>query len=135
MSKIVSLSEASSIAIHAVVIIATSKNSITVNSIAEATGASRNHLAKVMQTLVKHDIVKSTRGPTGGFTLNKPPEQVSLLDIYECIEGKITSEGCPLNRQICPFDKCIMGGVVKKLTNEIKDYLAKEKLDSYIIKK
>jgi len=132
MSKIVSFSEASSIAIHAVVIIASSKKPITVNAIAEQTGASKNHLAKVMQILVKHDIVSSTRGPTGGFILNKPPENITLLDIYECIEGKITSEGCPLNRSVCPFKKCIMGGIVQKLTHEIKYYLAEQKLSNLI---
>jgi len=132
MSKIVSLSEASSIAIHAVVVIASSEKSINVNSIAQLTGASPNHLAKVMQVLVKQGIVKSMRGPAGGFSLNKPAGEISLLDIYECIEGKINAEGCPLNRQVCPFDKCLMGGIVKKLTDEIKEYLSEQSVDMFI---
>ncbi len=125
MSKVVQLSEASSIAIHAMVLIARSKEHINVNRIAELTGSSRNHLAKVMQRLVKEGFVRSTRGPAGGFVLNKNMDEISLLDIYECIEGPIEVGHCPLDRPVCPFDKCLMGGIVHDTTKQIKDYFKK----------
>ena len=132
MSKVVSLSEASSLAIHAMVMIAQSKKMINVNVIADATGASRNHLAKVMQRLVKGGLVKSTRGPAGGFLLNKPSNSITLLNIYEAIEGAIDHAGCPLERPICPFNKCLMRNLVYKVTDEIKDYFSSQTLDSFI---
>lgn len=128
MPKVVQLSEASSIAIHAMVLIAKAEGQINVNKISELTGSSRNHLAKVMQRLVKAGFVKSTRGPSGGFSMNVNPKSVSLLNIYECIEGPIEVGGCPLDRPICPFDKCLMGGIVHKTTKEIKDYFSKNTL-------
>ena len=68
MSKPIQLSEAASIGIHALVLISTSEGSfMNVNVIAEKTGASKNHIAKVMQTLVRADFVSSVRGPAGGF--------------------------------------------------------------------
>ena len=67
MNKVVQLSEASSIGIHAMVLIAQSEVHMNVSDLAERIGASRNHLAKVMQRLVKDGFVKSSRGPTGGF--------------------------------------------------------------------
>ena len=131
--KIISLSEASSIAIHAVVIIASEDKPITVNRIAEVTGASKNHLSKVMQFLVKHNIVNSIRGPLGGFVLNKTAYNLTLLDIYECMEGKIIyNEICPLNRPVCPFQKCIMGNIVNNLTKELKESLSLQTLGSFI---
>ena len=132
MSKVVTFSEAASLAIHAMVMIAQSDHIINVNKIAESTGASRNHLAKVMQRLVKDGLVKSTRGPAGGFVMNKPLNEVTLLQIYESIEGSIDIAGCPFDRQICPFHKCLMGGLIFKVTDEIKDYFKSQTLESFI---
>ncbi len=122
MNKVVTLSEAASIAIHAMVLIAKAENQINVGQIADATGSSRNHLAKVMQRLVKEGFVKSTRGPAGGFALAKKASEITLLNIYECIEGPLEPAGCPLDRNICPFDKCLMSGVVNHATVQIKDH-------------
>ncbi len=84
MSRIVGISEAASIAIHVMVLIARSENNnMNVNKLSELTGASRNHIAKVMQRLVKFNFVKSTRGPSGGFILSKAPSEISLLNIPE----------------------------------------------------
>ena len=132
MSKVVTISEAASLAIHAVVLIAQSEKLINVNQIAQATGASRNHLAKVMQRLGKQGIVESSRGPTGGFKLKKQATDLSLYDIYESIEGPIEIEGCPMERPVCPFEKCLMGGIIHRVTNDLRIYLEKETVDKYI---
>jgi Rrf2 family protein len=129
MSKIVTLSEAASIAIHAMVLIAKTEDvNINVNKISELTGASKNHIAKVMQRLVKEKFVKSTRGPSGGFVMDKNPSEITLLDVYQCIEGDISLSECPLSKQICPFTECLMNGIVHKLTNELIDFLKSKKL-------
>jgi len=132
MSKIFALSEAASIAIHSVVVIARAEKGINVVKIAEFTGFSKNHIAKVLQRLVKNDLLKSVRGPAGGFTLKKLPREVTLLSIYESIEGPIEISECPLLNEICNFDKCLMGNVVNKLTAEFKKFLQEQTLESYL---
>jgi len=132
MSKVVSLSEAASLAIHAVVLIAQNDKLINVNQIAEATGASKNHLAKVMQRLAKQGVVTSNRGPNGGFKMKADAKTLTLYHIYECIEGPIELEGCPLDRPICPFEKCLMGGIIHRVTNDLKKYLMEETVDKYL---
>ena len=67
MAKIFSLSEAASIAIHSMVLIARSDKMMNVVKIAERTGSSKHHVAKVLQRLVKEDYLSSVRGPHGGF--------------------------------------------------------------------
>lgn len=132
MAKVIQLSEAASLAIHAMVLIGRSKQIINVNLIADLTGASKNHLAKVMQRLVKDNYIKSTRGPAGGFMLNIPANEISLLNIYESIEGQIIDKGCPMDRPVCAFDKCLMGNIIHKLTIEFRDYLNNQTLESYL---
>lgn len=132
MAKVIQLSEAASLAIHAMVLIGRSKHIINVNLIADSTGASKNHLAKVMQRLVKDNYIKSTRGPAGGFQLDKPASEITLLNIYESIEGQILDKGCPLDRPVCAFDKCLMGGIINKLTVEFRDYMNNQTLESFI---
>jgi Rrf2 family protein len=133
MSKIVSISEAASIAIHSMVLIARSgKDNMNVVKLSELTGASKNHIAKVMQRLVKHNFVKSTRGPAGGFVLSVPPSKLSLLSIYEAVEGKMEVAECPFDNKICPFHKCLMNGIVHKLTDEIRDYFKDQKLSDML---
>jgi Rrf2 family protein len=132
MSKIVSISEAASIALHGIILVAKSEDSVNVIHIAEATGASRHHVAKIMQRLAKNGFLTSQRGPTGGFRLRKPAKSISFLDIYETIEGAIEITSCPLDNPICPFDKCLMNNVTNKMTIEFREYLKRQTIDQYI---
>lgn len=131
MSKIFTLSEAASIAIHSMVLVARAKEGINVVKIAEFTGLSKNHIAKVMQRLAKSDLVKSVRGPSGGFSLKRDPKTVSLLEIYELIEGPLEETDCPLNYDVCNYDKCIIGNIVNEMTSGFKTYLKNQTLDKF----
>jgi Rrf2 family protein len=132
MSKLVQLSEAVSIAIHSMVLIAQAEGKINVSKIAEYTGSSKNHLAKVMQRLVKQGLLSSNRGPAGGFILKRPASEITILEIYECIEGKLESDGCPNNKQICHFSKCIMGGIMKRVTDEFIVHFKSHTIQDFI---
>ncbi|HOT89942.1 MAG TPA: Rrf2 family transcriptional regulator [Bacteroidales bacterium] len=132
MSRIVQLSEAVSIGLHSMVVIARSKELINVNKISALTGASRNHLAKIMQRLVKANFLFSNRGPSGGFLLKRKPEDITIMSIYEAIEGPIEQSGCPMDQKVCPFDKCLMGGIVKKAEDELINYFKKQTLKDFI---
>jgi len=131
MSRILSLSEAASIAIHGMILVAQSDKLVNVNHIAELTSSSRHHVAKVFQRLVKEGFINSNRGPSGGFSLKMDPTDISFLNIYEAIEGKIVITKCPLDKPICPFKKCIFENVIKDLTLDFRNYLEKQTLDQY----
>jgi len=132
MSKIFALSEAASIAIHSMVLISRSGEGINAVKIAEFTGFSKNHIAKVLQRLVKSDLLKSVRGPSGGFTMKRDPAGLSLLEIYQAIEGPIELSDCPLSYDICNFDRCLMGNVINKLTSEFRKFLQEQTLSAYL---
>jgi len=132
MSRIIALSEAASIAIHSLVLIARSEEMMNVLQISAATGSSKHHVAKVLQRLVKDGYVTSSRGPSGGFLIKKDPKEITLLDIYEAIEGKIEITNCPMDNPVCPFDKCLMGNVVSKLTAQFRDHMASQTLEEFL---
>lgn len=132
MSKIISLSEASTIGLHAMVLIARSVDGLNVQAISDRTGSSRHHIAKVLQRLVKENYLTSTRGPSGGFVLKKKPEEINLLQIYECIEGKIEISNCPLDHEICAFEKCLFNNLTQQMTKQAIEYLESRTIASYL---
>lgn len=132
MSRLFTLSEASSIGLHGLVLIAKSEHGLNVMDIAEKIDSSKHHVAKVLQRLVKAGFLSSHRGPGGGFYLKKPAGEISLLEIYETIEGKIVITDCPLDKPVCPFDKCIINNITGRMTGEFKDYLNGQTLDMFL---
>lgn len=132
MAKIVTLSEAASIALHGMILVAKSEKMINVVQIAEKMDSSKHHVAKVFQRLVKEKFIESHRGPSGGFLLKKKPEDITLLEIYEAIEGKIEISDCPIDKPICPFEKCILNNVTKDMTIQYRDYLQSQTLSMYL---
>lgn len=132
MSKIVTLSEAASIALHGMILVAQSDKMINVVQISEMTTSSKHHVAKVFQRLVKEKFIESHRGPSGGFTMKRKPDEITLLEIYEAIEGKIEILACPIEKQICPFDKCILNSVTRDMTLQYRDYLQGQTLAMYL---
>jgi Rrf2 family nitric oxide-sensitive transcriptional repressor len=129
VAEIVAVSEMLSLALHSMVLIALQDQEyINAKEIAAATGASEAHLAKVLQRLVKAGLLHSTRGPKGGFALAKPADELTLLDVYEVIEGQMHQEQCPTGRAICPFASCILGGVPERFNQEFTDYLGSKTL-------
>ena len=52
-------------------------------------------LLQVMRRLVTHGILRSTRGIEGGYTFLKKPDDVSLLDVIEAIDGPLATEVPP----------------------------------------
>ncbi|MFH2094637.1 MAG: Rrf2 family transcriptional regulator [Bacteroidota bacterium] len=132
MPRIFTLSEASSIAIHAMVMIAQAESRINVKKISEANHASEHHVAKIMQKLVKEGYIMSKRGPDGGFLLLRKPATITLLEIFETIDGKITTGNCQLDRPVCPFDKCLMDGKLNDMAIEFRDFMKTKKLSEYL---
>lgn len=118
MSKLINISEATSIAIHSLSVIAQSTEMINANQLAEITGFSKNHLAKVLQLLVKQNYIKSVRGPKGGFVMSVDASKISLLEVFEYFDGVVDTEYCSNHKEICPFENCEMNDIVQDLSRQ-----------------
>ncbi len=126
------VSEAASIALHTTVFLASdAKGMVSVKQIASRLKVSEAHLSKVLQRLAKAGVVRSARGPKGGFVLNRPAGKITLLEVYEAIEGPLRPTKCLLNKPICRGDKCVLGGLLKKVNQQTRDYLARTSLSEF----
>lgn len=123
MSRIINISEAASIAIHSMALIAGTQHQLNAGQIARQFSFSKNHLAKVLQMLVKTGYLVSTRGPSGGFRLNADPAKTTLLEIYQIIEGRVSSKMCNICTDDCIFEPCIYGDLGERVKNDVQDYL------------
>ncbi len=129
MSRLVNISEAVSLGLHTMALLATGVGHRLRNQqIAESLNASSHHLAKVMQRLVKAGLVDSAPGPNGGFLLDKPAEDVTLLAIYEAIDGTLDEEECLLMEPICGGRNCMLGELLHSIHEQLRDYLIKTTL-------
>lgn len=130
MHSIFQISEAVSLALHSMELIAKSGKKLSAGEIARKINASENHLSKVLQRLGKSGLVSAIRGPGGGFTLSKGPREISFLDIYEAIEGRVAESVCPFQRPQCPFSGCMFEGFAKKMTEDFQNYFRNRNLGS-----
>lgn len=134
MSKVVHISEAASLAIHSMALIASNEEMLNVTNIADLTSSSRNHLAKVMQILVKNNYLTSARGPKGGFLLKKAAADINLLELYELMEGEIEKQHCGIYTGKCPFTTCVFGNLANKFSEDFIQYLKSTYLSDIIQK-
>ena len=124
MANLLRVSEAASLGLHSLVLLAVEPGeSLTTHRIASRLEASEAHLSKVLQRLARQGLVKSARGPKGGFVLAKPPKGITLLEVYESIEGPLSWSNCLLDSPICS-GTCIFGGLLKDVHGQVRRYLA-----------
>lgn len=128
---ILKISEAASIALHAMVVLARNQGKlVNVKEMAFALEVSANHLSKVMQRLNKAGLIDSIKGYNGGFKLLKEPEDISFLAIYEVIDGKLANSSCLLSKEVCK-QECILADLVDSVNKQVKDKFEKTKLSDF----
>lgn len=130
MGGILRISDAASLALHASALLA-SRGTKPVSSAAaaEALGVSRDHLSKVFQRLTRSGLVRSTRGPGGGFLLAREADSITLLEIYEAVEGPLEEVSCLLPEKACT-GACILGGLLHDVHRRVRNRLATTTLSS-----
>ncbi|MBT3252285.1 MAG: Rrf2 family transcriptional regulator [Candidatus Marinimicrobia bacterium] len=104
---------------------------IMVSKIAEDYDIPRHFLAKLVQSLAKHHLVKSTRGRNGGIRLNKPSRDIRVIDIIYAIDGPPPEfEMCVIGLDVCTDDvPCPLHDRWKLIKEDIHTLLGHENLE------
>ena len=66
-------------------------------------------LQQVLQELQRAHLVSSRSGPSGGYLLARPPDEITILEVVETLEGPIQTSECALRGGPCHWDQvCAM---------------------------
>jgi len=95
-----------------------------VKNIAEESEIPTHFLAKILQQLARKGFLRSSKGPTGGFALRRAPDDITLLEIVDAIDGLAEYERCPSGITECNDEApCGMHESWKELRSRIIGYL------------
>jgi Rrf2 family protein len=94
------------------------------SEIAAAVDVPQTFLAKIFQQFSKTGIVKSFRGTGGGFLLAGPPDNITLLQVVEAVEGPIMPNRCVLKAGECERDTfCTVHPVWHQVQQQVRSIL------------
>ena len=101
-----------------------------VKHIAATEGIPTHFLAKILQQLARKGLLRSSKGPTGGFALRAPADEVRLLDIVEALDGLGEYQKCAAGLSECSDEMpCPMHDSWKTLRSRIMDYLGRNTIE------
>lgn len=105
------LSQTIEYALRAMTHLAALEQGAAMNSemIADRTKVPKGYLSKILRDLVVAELVISQRGPNGGFTLARPADKISILDVITAVDPIQRIKKCPLGNpahvQLCPLHR------------------------------
>lgn len=92
-------------------------------------------LAKILKTLVDQGLVKSVRGPHGGYALARPPDAISVLDVIEAVEGPVALNVCLDGDDACGRASCCtMVSIWRQGQERMLDVYRQAKLSDLVAK-
>jgi len=89
-------------------------------------------LAKILQTLTKHKLLVSSKGPNGGFSLGKNANNITLYEIVTIIEGSDIFDKCLISLRACHEENvpCPMHSKYESIRQEIKQLFQMQDIGS-----
>lgn len=93
---------------------------LKLDELARRTAVPQSVLEQVMPTMRTAGIVRSERGPSGGYRLNKRPEEITLERIVRLFQGQLAPISCATrhNPEPCPMT---IGCTLREVWEEIRD--------------
>ncbi len=123
-------------AIKALVRLGLAEEPMSVPQISAAESIPATFLEQIFVRLRRAGLVNSIRGKKGGYTLALPPDEITVLDVIEAVEGKYGLAKClvPGGEQECSVlvTDCILRSVWNRLQHRIKDILSEITIETII---
>ncbi len=106
---------------------------ISTKVLAEEEDISYQFACKILQKLQGAKLVRSTMGPKGGYYLSKPPARVSLLEVIEAVQGRVSLNKCLLTEDACNRKpNCGVSEKLAELQEYVESFLRDVTLDEFI---
>lgn len=106
------------------------KGPVKIHEISSRQDISEYYLQQILSTLTKANLVNSSAGSRGGFSLAVSPDKISLLDIVEVLEGSLSLVGCVESPQKCSrAHSCSARWAWAQVSENLKENLRKITLE------
>ena len=129
MASLVRISEAASLALHTMAVLAHEHTPHQSGPTGDQVhGASSHKPATRMALVVKGGMDQSAVGPGGGGQVARSADDGRLREIYEAAEGPMERGTCLLSEPVCDGKDCVLGELVVSVHNEIRSYLERTTL-------
>jgi Rrf2 family protein len=103
------------------------------SEIANAQTIPTSFMAKILRSLVRARLLRSSRGVNGGFELACAPSEINMLDIVEAIEGPLSLTDCTPSPTGCVWSMdCPASSVWVKVQESMKDVLRESNLEDLV---
>jgi len=111
----------------------TQDNNIELKLIAEDQGIPKHFLSKILQQLVRNDLLVSMKGPTGGFSLKSSPDQIRLIEIVDAIDGLGIFTKCGIGFKECNDNRpCPIHDEFKTVRNQVRELFESKSLSELV---
>jgi Rrf2 family protein len=82
------------------------------------------YLEQLLLKLKKNGLIKSIKGRNGGYLLSKQPSEISVNDIFQAVQGRLTIVDCLVFSDVCSKNaKCKTKAFWEKLNGRIENTL------------
>ena len=85
---------------------------------------SLSYLEQLFTRLRKHDLVRSTRGPGGGYQLGKPAAEVAVADVIDAVDESVDATRCKGMENCQGTQRCITHDLWQDLSAQIHEFLS-----------
>lgn len=107
---------------------------VTIKEISDRENISLNYLEQLFVKLRRGNIVKSVRGPGGGYMLSRDASQIRVDEIIDTVEETLVPVSCMNDDGSCGCDlECATQSVWRGLGNQIREFLASMTLEDLTI--
>jgi Rrf2 family cysteine metabolism transcriptional repressor len=104
---------------------------VALDVLAQETSIPEKYLAKIIQDLRRSGLIRSVRGAHGGYLLSGPPAEVTVLDVWEALEGPLCPVDCLENPQGCDLlDECVTRDVWSQVRDAVSRVLKSVTLEA-----
>jgi Rrf2 family cysteine metabolism transcriptional repressor len=115
------------------------KHPVSLKEVSLEQKISKKYLENIFRMLQRGGIIRSTRGAKGGYQLARDPEELTVLEVMETIEGPVELLECLKHKNCKKIERCPTRFLWENLENNIKDFLKnrslQELIDHFIQKK
>lgn len=100
------------------------RGSVALAEIAESQNISLSYLEQLFAKLRQADLVRGIRGPGGGYSLAKPPEEISISDIITAVDERVDITNCRGNENCDKGERCLTHQLWEDLSDQLHSFLA-----------